>query len=233
MLIIMGTGRSGTATLARMVGGHHEYRVQYLLDKYFSKTTPYLDPFDTLGKRIVAMLDLFQGIETGDFKDSSNLYIHFIDAVYILYPSARFILSVRNGKDFARSTFSRRWHERTVFGNVPLRDDPYFGRWDAMSPLQKNAWLWTCRNSKALEGLKAVPDEQKLIVRIEDLAREDILTSIEKFTGTEIRRDLHSGKKYNSNPFFSMPPKEDWSNEMNREFDEIAGGMMKMFGYYS
>ncbi|MBS1126342.1 MAG: hypothetical protein H6Q93_331, partial [Nitrospirae bacterium] len=35
VLIITGTGRSGTGSMAKLLGGYHEFRVHYLLDKYF------------------------------------------------------------------------------------------------------------------------------------------------------------------------------------------------------
>ena len=171
MLIITGTGRCGTATLAKMFKGHHEFRVQYLLDKYFLNADPLSDPFRSIQKRIEAMLDLHQGIDRGTFIDSSNLYIHFIDALCALDPSTRVILSVRNGKDFVRSALSRRWHEQNIFGTFPLRDDPYYEEWPSMNPLQKNAWIWVFRNTRALGGLKKVPEGNKMIVKIEDIRK--------------------------------------------------------------
>lgn len=231
MLIITGTGRSGTATLAKIFGGHHEFRVNYMLDKYFIKADPYSDQFDTLEKRIAPILDLHQGIDSNTFVDSSNLYIHFIDAIFILNPSVKFILSVRNGKDFVRSAFSRRWHENISFGNVPLRDDPYFRRWGTMTPIQKNAWLWTYRNRKALEGLDCLPEEQKLVLRIEDINRDYSHGILEKFTGKKIKNSVHAERKYNANPAFTLPPKEEWTDDMNCEFIAIAGDMMKLFNY--
>jgi hypothetical protein len=231
MLIITGTGRSGTATLAKMFGGHHEFRVNYILDKYFLRTEPHSDPFDTFEKRTGPMLDLHQGIDPKTFVDSSNLYIHFIDVIFMLYPPVKFILCVRNGKDFVRSAFSRRWHENISFGNVPLRDDPYFGMWNKMTPVQKNAWLWTYRNKKAIEGLHCIPEDQKLIIRIEDIQRDNTLDTLEKFTGIKCKGSVHAERRYNANPAFALPPKEDWTVEMNSGFSEIAGEMMKLFNY--
>ncbi len=230
MVIITGTGRSGTATLARMLGGYHEFRSGYILDKYFIKNDPHSNPFDTIEKRISVILDLHQGIERETFIDSSNLYIHFIDAVFVLNPFAKLILSVRNGKDFVRSALSRKWHERTSFGTVPNRDDPYFGRWHKMTPLQRNAWIWVYRNKKALEGLKSVPEERKVIIRIEDIGRKETLDEIEEFSGVMIDRRLPE-KRINANPAFDLPPKEEWTVDMNSMFHEIAGGMMRFFGY--
>ncbi len=231
MLIITGTGRCGTATFARMFGGHHEFRVQYLFDKYFLKADPFSDPFRSIQKRIEAMLDLHQGIDRGTFIDSSNLYIYFIDALYTLDPSTRVILLVRNGKDFVRSALSRRWHEHIQFGNVPTYDNPYFHKWSRMSSLKKNTWIWVYRNKKALEGLKKLPEGNKMIVRIEDIREKDTLERLKVFSGTELKEREWAAKKVNANPSFALPPKEEWSDSMNRDFNEIAGDMMKYFGY--
>ena len=231
MLIITGTGRCGTGSLARMFGGHHEFRVQYILDKYFLKADPFSEPFDRIEKRLAVMLDLHQGIDRKTFVDSSNLYIHFIDAVYLLDPSAKFILAVRNGKDFVRSALSRRWHEQNLLGTVPPYGDPCYPKWRSMSPLQKNAWIWVYRNKKALEGLKGVPEGNKMIVKIEDIRKEETLCKLEAFSGIEIKERGWAEKGFNANPSFDLPPKEEWSDEMHRGFDEIAGEMMSFFGY--
>ncbi len=231
MLIITGTGRSGTATLARLLGGHHEFRVNYILEKYFVGQDPHADLFGRLEKRIRVVLDLHQGIDAPSFVDSSNLYIYFIDAIYKLNPSVKFILGVRDGRDFVRSAFTRGWHERKLFGTVPPYIDPYFPKWTEMTPIQKNAWIWTYRNTIALKGLKSLPPEQRLLIRIEDLAKPGKTDLIENFTGLKIKDKEDANKKYNADPSFDLPPKEEWSPQMNTEFLEIAGGLMRTFNY--
>lgn len=232
MLIITGTGRSGTETLARIMDGHHEFRVNYILEKYFLRADPHSEPFGDIETRLKAILDLHQGIDSLTFIDSSNLYIHFIDAIHILNPSARFILSVRDGRDFARSAFNRKWHERNMVGMVPPYGDPYFEKWDEMTPLERNAWIWAYRNNKALKSFECLPVDRKLIIRIEDLNQTGVLDEIEHFTGITIRRSLAS-RKFNADGSIDVPPKEEWSRSMNEEFDTIAGELMRHFGYYS
>jgi hypothetical protein len=231
MVIITGTGRSGTKTLARLLGGSHEHRAHYILDKYFITADPHSDPFDTLEKRLMAVLDLHQGIDRRSFIDSSNLYIHFIDALYRLNPSARFILSVRNGTDFVRSAFSRGWHNHAHFGSVPPRNDPYFEKWGGMTPFERVSWIWTYRNRKAMDGLRVVPPEQKLVLRIEDIGRDGTLDDLEAFSGVKIGDRSLGAKKFNANPVLNLPPADEWTESMNRQFDAIAGEMMKFFGY--
>ena len=231
MLIITGTGRSGTGTMAKLLGGHHEFRVHYMLDKYFLHTDPHSDPFDTVEKRIRVMLDLHQGIDRKTFVDSSNLYIYFIDALFLLNPEIKIILMVRNGQDFVRSALSRRWHEHNAFGTVPLQNDRYFSKWDSLTPIQKNAWTWEYRNRKALEGLSAVPATQKLVLKIEDIHKQETLCILEAFTGKKVSDRELAERRYNANPAFSLPPKEEWTKQQRDEFNAIAGNMMSFFGY--
>ncbi len=231
MIIITGTGRSGTKTMAEMFGGHHEFRSAYIIEKYFSMPDPHSDPFDTIEKRVAAVMDLHQGIDGGSFVDSSNLYIYFLDAVHLLNTTAKLILCVRNGKDFVRSAASRGWHERGSFGTVPLRGDPCFDHWRNMSPLQRNAWIWVFRNKRALKGLEGITAEQKLIVKIEDVHSAEVLDQLENFTGKKVKEKGLASRKHNANPSFVFPSKEDWSDKMNREFDDIAGEMMRFFRY--
>lgn len=216
---------------SRLFGGYHEFRVAYLVDKYFSIKDLRANPFDRLEKRIMAIKDLHQGIEPGSFIDSSNLYIHFLDAIYYLTPSAKFILGIRNGKDFARSGITRKWHEQGTFGTAPPRNDPYFDKWNEMTPLQKNAWIWVHRNRIALEGLTVIPDSQKLIVKIEDCASDVMLDKLEQFAGVPMLDRSWAKRRYNANPTYSFPPKEEWPDATHREFDEIAGEMMALLGY--
>jgi hypothetical protein len=230
MIIITGSGRSGTRTLAEVLGGHHEFRAQYILDKYFPKAVCMADPFDTIERRLSVVLDLFQGIDEETFIDSSNLHIHFIDAIHILFPAARFIFAVRNGKDFVRSAHSRQWHEHATFGTMPLPGDSFHALWKDMSPLQRNAWIWTYRNSRALDGLRPVPEDLKLTVKIEEVAEEETRQRIESFTGRRIDA-VCAGRRWNANQSFDLPPKEEWTAEMDREFDEVAGRMMRLLDY--
>jgi len=234
VLIITGTGRSGTETMAKLLGGHHEFRVHYILDKYFLREAPHsdpFDPFDSIEKRTMVMLDLHQGIDRKRFIDSSNLYIYFIDALYLLNPEIKIVLTVRNGQDFVRSALSRRWHEHNAFGTVPPRNDRYFSKWDSLTPIQKNAWTWQYRNRKALEGLSGVPAKQKLVLRIEDIHKQETLCMLEAFTGIRVSDRELTQKRYNANPAFFLPPKEEWTEQQKDEFNAIAGGMMSFFGY--
>jgi hypothetical protein len=46
--------------MAKLLGGCHEFRVSYILDKYFLRADPHSNPFDSVEKRLMVMLDLHQ-----------------------------------------------------------------------------------------------------------------------------------------------------------------------------
>lgn len=230
-MIITGTGRSGTGTFAKLLGGHHEFRASYLVDKYL-RGPDCQSLSRSLERRISAIKDLHQNIDAESFIDSSNLYIHLIDAVFYLNPDAKFILCTRNGKDFVRSSITRNWHEHGLFGSVPPLDDPFYESWENMNPLQRNAWIWAYRNRVALGGLAMVPKDQKLIVKIEKCGDDLLLDSLEKFSGFRIPDRSVAKRRFNANPSFTFPSPENWSQSMHSQFDEIAAEMMKTLGYY-
>jgi hypothetical protein len=217
---------------SRLFGGHHEYEAPFLVKNYFEPASPFHDPFDTIGKRIEIMKAAHKDIDCRTFINSSNLYIHFTDALSYLYEDARFIFIVRNGKDFARSAISRNWHDYRSFGIVPPVDSPYYSQWAEMNPLQRVAWIWTYRNDIALKRLGGVPDEKKIIIRLEDCSQDTVLDRLEQFTGIKITdRQWAKKYRYNTNGSFSVPSVKEWTEKMHTQFDDIAGFMMRFFGY--
>jgi hypothetical protein len=232
MLIITGTGRCGTGMLSKLFGGFHEYEARYLLDHYFHCHNPSLPLFHSLEAKIEAIQKAHGKIESTRFVNASNLYIHFLDAIHALYPEAKVILIIRNGKDFARSAISRQWHTYREFGIVPLIDDPYYEQWESMNPFQKAAWIWTYRNRLALNCLASIPHDRQCIVRLEDCSNDETLERLETFAEINITdKNWAKRRRYNTNQTFTCPPKEEWNKATHQAFDEIAGQLMERFGY--
>lgn len=230
MLIITGTGRSGTGMLARLFSGHHEFRVNWILEKYLIFEEPGRNPFGSFDARIEAVLDLHQGIDPAAFVDASNLYIHLLDAVWALNPYVRFVLAVRDGRDFVRSAISRGWHTRDSFDLLPPADSPYSGRWRDMSAVERAAWIWAWRNSKAISMLDRIPRECWRVIRVEDLD-EDGLKDMEAFSGHRISNRNAVGENINANSVQNFPAPGAWSEKDKNGFEKIAGAMMSRLGY--
>lgn len=217
---------------SRLFGGYHEYEAPFLVKNYFETASPFHDPFNSLSKRIEIMKEAHKDIDPRNFINSSNLYIHFADALSAIYKEARFIFIVRNGKDFARSAISRNWHNYRSFGIVPPEGSHYYSQWDQMSPFERAAWIWTYRNGIALKRLAGVADHKKMTVRLEDCCRDSVLDELEQFTGRKILdRKWAQKQRYNTNGSFTVLLQSQWSEKIHAEFDKIAGTMMRFFKY--
>lgn len=232
MIIFTGTGRSGTGLYAKLFDTYHEYNVNFITQYFIGENFP-TDPFSDFDKRIKLMENHLSHIDLVRFRDSSNPYIHFLDALYALDEDIKIVLGVRDGRDFVVSGVTRGYHDESkypLFGMIPTIDDPYYKRWPSMTPLERCAWMWAYRNQKALDRLSEVPEQNKYIVRLEDLGNKKILKRLEDFLGVKAKKRFLK-KRVNSNSSTLYPPKEEWTDEMNRKFNEIAGGLMVNFGY--
>lgn len=233
MIIFTGTGRSGTQFYSKLFNTHHEYNVNKHLIKYFAyKPTP-PDPFSDMEVRISIMKEHLNDVDLKSFRDSSNPYVHFLDALYTLDNDIRICLGVRDGRDFAISYISRCFYNEKkyyYFSVIPTQGDPYYEKWPQMTLLERCAWTWVFRNQKALDRLANVPQKNKHIIKLEQIRKPAVLSELEFFLGIKANKRLLN-RKINATGYLKYPPKEDWTDEMNIRFYNIAGDMMARLGY--
>lgn len=203
MILFTGSGRSGTGLYSKLFATHHEYQVKRLARSIQTMRGYRSPPTDLLADPEVRLRILrrhLDGVDLHSFRDSSNPYVHLLDAAYRLDQDLRIVLGVRDGRDFVRSGITRGYHlpdglprpgawravrrrvrwamglQRppifTGFGLEPEGDDPLHSAWPTMSPVEKMAWLWQYRNQKALTRLAGVPKDRWTVVRLEDLTGE-------------------------------------------------------------
>lgn len=232
MIIFTGTGRSGTALYAKLFNAHHEYNVKYLT-QYFKLNNFTKDPFYDFDTRVKLMKEHLMDIDKSKFRDSSNPYVHFLDALYFLDSDIKIVLGVRDGRDFVVSGITRGYHDEEkypLFSMLPTKDNPYYEKWADMTPLERCAWMWTYRNQKALDRLANVPEDNKCIVKLEELQNDLELSKLEEFLDIKAKKK-YIKRKINKNKITKYPLKEEWTQEMNKRFNRIAGEMMSYLGY--
>ena len=200
MILFTGSGRSGTGLYSKLFATHHEYEVSRLariIEELPGYRSPPHDLLADARKRLRIMQRHLHGVDLSAFRDSSNPYVHLLDAAFAMDPDVRIVLGVRDGRDFVRSGITRgyhlpdglprpgawravrRWVRQTLglqrppiftgFGLEPEGDDAAHGAWPTMSPVERMAWLWQYRNEKALARLAGVPEDRWTVVRLEDL----------------------------------------------------------------
>lgn len=192
--------------------------------------------------------------------DIAYNYAPFVGIIPEMYPDARLVVLVRDGRDFVRSVYTTERPDPTPVGwpdaGAPLTklekyislgrlrprpDDRLAGKWTDMNPVEKNAWLWAESYRLIMEGLNNWPRKNYLVVSSESFFG-DILQcyiSIREFLGMGHSRmndrinDLISTKiNRRKNSCLVLPHWTDWDDDTRNDFDRYAGDMMNRLGYY-
>ncbi|MGF1626156.1 MAG: methyltransferase domain-containing protein [Alphaproteobacteria bacterium] len=259
-IFVVGSGRSGTAALARVLGSvpgvemHHEYlctHIQPVSARY------------AMGRADVAevrtVLDACHGAairlsSAGIWGDSSNKLSWIMPILAELYPDARYAHVVRDGRKVASSFFHKLADECYDDASVAALADWLDGR-GVMPPPEKRYWWplpqpgdslhadfagfdqfqriamhWAQVNAAVLAAEAALPAGMVARFRLEDLVAEE----------AELRR-LFSflGLPYHTGHFAALRrphnvnrPEDTPLTEVQRgRFAELAGPMMARLGY--
>jgi putative sulfotransferase len=257
---IVSSGRSGTAMLHKALSAvpgvamHHEYAVQITQPLAVKR---YLGAVDADAARQVlaetfgAAIGHAQGTHWGD---SSNKLSWLIPDLAALFPEARFVHLVRDGRKVASSYFHKlgaetyddrssailqRWHdgtgpapppEKPYWWPVPRRGDPMGEAFRGFDQFQRICWHWAEINRVALEELAALPQDRTLFVRLEDLtASPSLVRELYAFLGLAFRDGDFAvfARPHNVN----RPEDRLLDPRQAAQFDALAGAMMAQLGY--
>ena len=257
---IVSSGRSGTAMLHKALSAkagmemHHEYAVQITQPLAIKRYLGLVDDGETqkiLRETYGAAVHVSRAAHWGD---SSNKLSWLIPDLAALFPDARFVHLVRDGRKVASSYFHKlgaenyddrsnqilQAHydgtapapppEKPYWWPVPRRDDALADAFRGFDQFQRICWHWAEINRVALEALAALPTERTLFVRLEDLRESPAL----------VRQLLtFLGLPYADSDFaaFTRPhnvnrPEDRMLDTTQRaQFDAIAGEMLARLGY--
>lgn len=186
--------------------------------------------------------------------DSSNKISWLIPDLFALFPCAKFVHLVRDGRKVAGSYFNKlsdecyddrsteilRAHiedgaaapppEKKYWWPLPKKDDPAALAFRNFDQFGRMAWHWAEINRVALNDLQALPKSQTHSVKLEDLRNsEQSLKELFVFLGLPYQSTCFSlfQRPHNVNR-----PEDKLLTEAQRAtFNSIAGAMMKRLGY--
>jgi Sulfotransferase family len=194
--------------------------------------------------------------EKAQWGDSSNKLSWLIPDLVALFPHAKFVHLVRDGRKVAGSYFHKlgdecyddrstqilRAHvednapapppEKKYWWPLPRRDDPGVKTFRAYSQFERIAWHWAEINRVILQDLVSIPKERQLFVKLEDLrAKPEILQNLFAFLGLSYRDEFFAmfQRPHNVN----RPEDKLLSRDERTRFEAIAGPMMERLGYAS
>jgi hypothetical protein len=259
---IVSSGRSGTAMLHKAlsvvpdVEMHHEYGVQIVQPLAVRRYLGLIDTDETmrvLRRTHGAAVHYSQSAHWGD---SSNKLSWLIPDLAALFPEARFVHLVRDGRKVAgsyfrkladecyddRSTAILQAHyddparnpapppEKKYWWPVPRSTDALSAPFRAFDQFERIAWHWAQINQVALDELARLPAQRTLFVRLEDLCvREDVCAALYAFLDLPYRRENFAAfaRPHNVN----RPQDRLLDADQRARFEALAGAMMTRLGY--
>ncbi|HEY4125203.1 MAG TPA: sulfotransferase [Rhizomicrobium sp.] len=259
---IVSSGRSGTAMLHKALSSiddvemHHEYAVQIIQPLAVRRYLDLADAGETrrlLGETYGAAIRYSERPYWGD---SSNKLSWLIPDLAALFPEARFVHLVRDGRKVAGSYFRKLGAEcyddhsnailQAFYDNpaatptpppekkywwpVPRKEAADAQSFRLFDQFERIAWHWAEVNRVILEALSKLPEQRKTFVRLEDLrSSPETLKELLHFLNLGYR-DAHFAMF--QRPHNVNKPQDTLLNARERDaFDHIAGTMMARLGY--
>lgn len=193
------------------------------------------------------------------FADIAYNYAPFVRVMPAVFENAKLIILARDGRDFVRSVYTSDrpdplpvgWLDSAVeltnlekyvaLGRLrPLADSDTYDRWRDMSPIQKNAWLWSETYRLILDGLTDWKKSNVLMVYAEDFFfdTKSTYSRIREFLSIqgelpEKTKELLSARvnRRSSNNSYVLPHYSQWSVDILDQFWSEAQPMMQRLGY--
>jgi hypothetical protein len=247
-VFVLSTGRVGSMTLARLLDlspnllVKHEpspklFRLSKANYHYPFESSEFSDSiFWTVREELIN-----QALSSGQgYVETSPQATFFAPVILKAIPSVKFIHLVRHPADIVTSGMRRNWYGGHPSDNTritPTSTDKYGRDWSSMNQLEKNAWLWTETNCWIMDFLKAVPENQHITVRAEDLynKKPDVINDVFDFVGAEApsqkRVNKVLSKKHNQQTRGDFPSFKNWTPEMKDQLRMLSGDQTKALGY--
>lgn len=261
-VFIVSSGRSGTAMMQRLFSCfrqtdmHHEYmasQVQPAAVKYHMGLIGLGEAMHALKATHAAAIYYSDAMFWGD---ASNKLSWLIPALDVLFPKARFIHLVRDGRKVASSYFHKhadecyeahatavmqRYYdargelpapppERKYWWPLPPRGHMHELEFLTFNQFQRIAFHWAEINRTISHDLDAIAPERRHTVRLEDLvARADARHGLLNFLG--LPWDDRIMGLLNRPHNVGRPEDYPLTPEQTEQFNLIAGDVMRTFGY--
>lgn len=257
---IVSSGRSGTAMLHKALSidadMQHEYMVQItqpLAVRRYLGLIDYKKALEILAETHQAAIGYSAASHWGD---SSNKLSWLIPELAELFPHAKFVHLVRDGRKVAGSYFRKLGDEcyddrstrilqrhydspshtpapppeKSYWWPVPRREDPLARAFRSYSQFERICWHWAEINRVIIESLAALPRERQFFVALEELRASPRETKrLYDFLNLPYRDDKFAvfAKPHNVN----RPDDRLLDANERKRFDAIAGAMMQRLGY--
>jgi len=261
-VFLVGSGRSGTRMIFKLLSGHEDIEVfhEYLCTHIQPVAAKYFMGLIDDQKTEKAIVNLHgAGIHYSNAKywvDTSNKLSWIIKPLYNLFPRAKFIHVVRDGRKVTSSFYHKLapeiyddmsiskmqdWlsspskfpeppPEKKYWWNIPQEGQPFYKEFSDYDQYQRICYHWTEVIRVIDEAFTLIPEEQKLTVKLEELTKEkSVLQKFLSFFDIDYSDEYFQLLQKPQNVFVPMDFK--LTEKQLSQFDAIAGQTMKKLGY--
>lgn len=177
-VIILNTGRSGSALLYEVLSNFQELKVYHeappnlmLYADFAYKNQSELDTLKHIFSAARTELMLEAMVEDKIYLESNQCLTFFVRAIADLFPKARFVHLTRHPGDFVRSAIRKGWHLNDTIWELGRINDRSDASWQTMTQIEKLAWVWQATHG-FIEGFKNSTNSEVLSLRFEDLVTQ-------------------------------------------------------------
>lgn len=242
---VLSSGRCGTMTLAHLLDiatnariWHHPepFLVTETLDAYLGRS----DKGDIFwrGRGPFIHKSWAHGLIHGE---TDHNMTPFTEKIAEEIPDSKFVVLVRNPRDFVRSGMRRNYYQGHPWDVGRLRpesDNSEHENWATMDQFEKVCWLWNETYSRILEMTRSLPEHRVHLVKFEDLVSDPSVTEalfkfleLDGYDEAKVNQIL--GKKLNAQRSGKFPKLQDWDAGLKSKAEKQFGMLRKQFGYAS
>lgn len=261
-IFVIGSGRSGTRAVFKLLSGidsieiYHEYvctHIQPLASLYYMKL---LEKNEIKARFKELHGSAIHYSKAKYWVDCSNKLSWIIEPILEIYPNARFVNLVRDGRKVANSfvhklgdemyddesvRVMREWlknpkgvpmppPEKKYWWNIPQKGQPFYEDFPSFDQFERASYHWRESNRVILESLKKVPKAQHRTYKLEELTSDrKVLTDFLSFFDLEYDEHFFEALQTPQNVVFPMD--FELTQKQLEQFNRIASDMMEVLGY--
>lgn len=240
---VLSSGRCGTMTLAHVLNTAENARVWH-----HPQPDPILESLQAYRGEIDKQRVFWRSRRSLINESWANGLIHgetdllmtpFCDVIAEEIPEAKFILLVRDPRNFVRSGMRRNYYEGHAwdFGRLrPKECDPEYREWNNFSQFEKICWLWNKTYEEVKEKIKKIGADRIITIRFEELVNNtSVLKSLFNFLELEgfdsVSVNTLLSKKFNKQVSGTFGKPTEWPENYHRTLWKHCGKTAETFGY--
>lgn len=238
------------------VEAHHEYactHIQPLAAKYFMGLISGVEAAAEL-KRIYGAAIYYSSAQY--FVDASNKASWVVDILHELFPEARFIHIVRDGRKVASSFYYKlapeiyddvsvsilkKWllnpkkypeppPEKKYWWNIPQKGQPHYDDFDRFNQFERISYHWTSCIVTINRFFETIPPKSALTMKLEDMVtRQSTLKKLFSFLTLPYESSYFDFLQTPRNVFFPMD--FNLTEDQKVKFNALCADTMRLCGY--